>query len=36
VRDSAGNIVYEERNGQLKPKYGPVISIETRIGGSGF
>jgi len=36
VRDSEGNIVYENRNGQLRPQYGPVVSIETRIGGAGF
>ncbi len=35
VRDTDGSIVYEERGGQLRPKYGPVISIETRIGGIG-
>ncbi len=36
VRDSEGNIEYEDRNGQLRPKFGPVVSIETRIGGAGF
>ncbi|TVQ27387.1 MAG: hypothetical protein EA382_03855 [Spirochaetaceae bacterium] len=36
LRDGEGNIVYEERNGQLRPKFGPVISITTRIGGSSF
>jgi hypothetical protein len=37
-RDADGNIVYATRDdGQLRPKYGPVISIETRIGGiEGF
>ncbi len=36
VRDSAGLIVYEERNGELRPRFGPVISIETRVGGARF
>lgn len=36
LRDGNGDIIYETRNGQLKPKYGPIISIETRLGGSGF
>ncbi len=36
VRDSAGRIVYEERAGELRPRFGPVISIETRIGGARF
>lgn len=36
LRDDQGNIVYETRNGQLLPRFGPVISIETRIGGGGL
>ncbi|MFW5742569.1 MAG: FecR family protein [bacterium] len=37
LRDDAGNIIYEPSNGELYPKWGPVISIETRIGsGAGF
>jgi hypothetical protein len=36
LRDGSGNIIYETRNGELRPKYGPVISIETRLGGAGF
>ncbi len=36
LRDGNGDIIYETRNGQLKPKFGPVISIETRLGGAGF
>ena len=36
LRDTEGNLIYSERNGVLRPKYGPVISIETRLGGAGF
>ena len=37
LRDDAGNIIYEPKNGELYPKWGPVISIETRIGsGAGL
>lgn len=35
LRNGDGTIVYEDRGGgDLKPKFGPVITIETRIGGS--
>ncbi|MFP4549687.1 MAG: FecR domain-containing protein [Spirochaetales bacterium] len=34
LRNDDGTIIYEQRNGQLKPKIGPVISIETRLGGA--
>ncbi|MFW5683523.1 MAG: hypothetical protein ACOC1I_01585, partial [Spirochaetota bacterium] len=36
VRDADGNIVYTERDGYLRPTYGPVVSIQTRIGTQGF
>ena len=37
LRDEAGNVRYEKRNGELYPMFGPIISIETRIGsGGGF
>ena len=33
LRDEFGNVQYTEAtDGSLRPKYGPVISIETRIG----
>jgi hypothetical protein len=35
LRNADGTIIYEDRGGELRPKYGPVISIETRIGGIG-
>jgi hypothetical protein len=37
LRDEVGNVRYEKRNGELYPMFGPIISIETRIGsGGGF
>lgn len=33
LKDGDGNVIYENRAGELRPKWGPVISIETRIGG---
>ena len=35
LRNADGTIIYEDRGGELRPTYGPVISIETRIGGAG-
>jgi hypothetical protein len=35
-RDEAGNIMYEDRGGELRPVWGPVISIETVLGDVGF
>ena len=35
LRDENGDIQYEMRGGELRPVWGPVISIETVLGGFG-
>lgn len=36
LRDADGNVQYEDVGGTLRPKYGPVVSIQTVLGGSEF